>query len=176
MYKNLFTSRGDGNALRFNTCKKFISCIRTYLPREGTETYWYLTTKVTSSRVCIRTYLPREGTETHFLLYSLSIFVTLYKNLSTSRGDGNTSTTGLNEANYCIRTYLPREGTETSPIVGIYLCTVFLYKNLSTSRGDGNPPGLTKLTTLTGTRIRTYPPREGTETPQSQFQGNQIPV
>ena len=36
--------------------------IRTYLPREGTETFHNLI--LLSFFICIRTYLPREGTET----------------------------------------------------------------------------------------------------------------
>ena len=63
-YKNLSTSRGDGNGVfqRTYSCGS-CSCIRTYLPREGTETDWQL--KEIDHHARIRTYLPREGPETN---------------------------------------------------------------------------------------------------------------
>ena len=62
MYKNLSTSRGDGNFILECLYKNFFR-IRTYPPREGTETMIY---SVAPARLgfCIRTYPPREGTET----------------------------------------------------------------------------------------------------------------
>ena len=61
-----------------------------------------------------------------------------YKNLSTSRGDGNRLTSQrLNLQLTCKTTYSPREGTET-PEKHLLTIHLSLYKNLSTSRGAGN--------------------------------------
>ena len=46
-------------------------CIRTYLPREGTETLQPLGLLNQMKHEGIRTYLPREGTESQFLLIHL---------------------------------------------------------------------------------------------------------
>ena len=60
--------------------------IRTYPPREGTETQGW--SSLIIFVFSIRTYPPREGTETASSK-SLRIDCKTYKNLSTSRGDGN---------------------------------------------------------------------------------------
>ena len=88
-------------------------CIRAYLPCEGTETCIASHSSFSIWILGIRTYLPREGTETHWLF-----------------------SFWFNRFN-CIRTYLPRQGTEThrNPFLNL---NEFGYKNLSTSRGDGN--------------------------------------
>ena len=90
----------------------------------------------------IRTYLPREGTETT-LSKNLRDALNMYKNLSTSRGDGNDSI-------FCTRLFF------------------ILYKNLSTSREDGNGIPLNCHKFL-DKGIRTYLPREGTETRVTQY-------
>ena len=62
-YKNLSTSRGDGNL--FNSVSwYFLSGIRTYLPREGTETESESHFLQIQGSNGIRIYPPREGTET----------------------------------------------------------------------------------------------------------------
>ena len=111
-YKNLSTSRGDGNNCSFFDSVSNPSCIRTYLPREGTETRTIFQILVTLDN-CIRTYLPREGTETLFRYQVKKHQEIMYKNLSTSRGDGN-------------------------ELIGFNFNYFLVYKNLSTSRGDGN--------------------------------------
>ena len=65
-----------------------------------------------SLRLSIRTYPPREGTETR--LSNQILRIVPYKNLSTSRGVGNIYIYKLNNKfEFGIDTYLPREGSET---------------------------------------------------------------
>ena len=59
-YKNLSTSRGAGNSWISNKLPTHTACIRTYLPRKGTETSSKSYLDIIH---CIRTYLPREGPE-----------------------------------------------------------------------------------------------------------------
>ena len=107
--------------------------IRTYPPREGTETLSRRPYRISQRRPPNS---PREGTETFYLLHN--------NQFSTIR----------------IRTYLPRKGTET--IYDVVDCLPRVqYKNLSTSRGDGNSNFLyTKL--LIHFSRTPYSPREGT--------------
>ena len=63
-YKNLSASRGDGNYGHATHAGYSMSCIRTYLPREGTETCIASHSSFSIWILGIRTYLPREGTET----------------------------------------------------------------------------------------------------------------
>ena len=109
-YKNLSTSRGDGNRLTSQRLNLQLTCKTTYSPREGTETK-ILRQVLKNSIVRKTTYSPREGTETPEK-HLLTIHLSLYKNLSTSRGAGN-------------------RGWK---IYG----SPFLQNNLFTSRGAGN--------------------------------------
>ena len=86
-YKNLSTSRGDGNVL--------------FTPQQS---IFYNTYKnLSTSR--------GDGNMRFIEILSIDI---KYKNLSTSRGDGNRLTSQrLNLQLTCKTTYSPREGTET---------------------------------------------------------------
>lgn len=136
-YKNLYTSRGDGNSQQIWMQVGTTFCIRTYIPWEGTETNKCSYTWNTP--ICIRAYLPCEGTETCIASHSsFSIWILGIRTYLPREG---TETHWLfsfwfNRFN-CIRTYLPRQGTEThrNPFLNL---NEFGYKNLSTSRGDGN--------------------------------------
>ena len=61
-YRNLFTSKGDGNCSVVMVTLPS-SCIETYLPRKGTETELEIVCEE-HPKICIETYLPRKGTET----------------------------------------------------------------------------------------------------------------
>ena len=106
-YRYLSTSRGDGNRMS-STCLAILSCIDTYLPREGRETHALNFGIIPNPR--IDTYLSREGAETETT--RIYLLLVLYRYLSTSRGV-ETFPPAIKANFLCIDTYLPREGTET---------------------------------------------------------------
>ena len=88
-YKNLSASRGDGNYGHATHAGYSMSCIRTYLPREGTETPSFSGI----IPVLLLKYKNLSTSRGDGNLYSFPLIVLYldprYKNLSASRGDGN---------------------------------------------------------------------------------------
>ena len=139
-YKNLSTSRGEGNACSPQITRRIKSGIRTYPPREGTETTTCVIASLLNKKSCIRTYLPREGTETFItppprLQYPHNVEQPIhlergrrprskfwnhpkssYRHLSTFRGAVNAIFLITTSSIIRIDTYLPREGPETKYI------------------------------------------------------------
>ena len=136
-YKNLSASRGDGNYGHATHAGYSMSCIRTYLPREGTETPSF--SGIIPVLLLKYKNLSTSRGDGNFLSNFKELRILSYKNLSASVGDGNSSTHRGYKTNHTgIRTYLPREGTETFRCRCIWLSPLF--------------------------SIRTYLPREGTDT------------
>ena len=86
-YRNLFTSKGDGNVICINSTSPRSELYRNLFTSKGDGNtgvfilmYLY--------RLIIETYLPRKGTET-WLPRFRHLRLGLYISLSTSRGAGN---------------------------------------------------------------------------------------
>ncbi len=118
-YKNLSTSRGAGN--NFNACV-FSVCYR----------YKNLSTLRGAGNITAPGLAPATTSDTYKNLSTLRGAGNIrpsgepvprisVKNLSTSRGAGNGNFVKSKSAFFCIRTYLPREGPETVESVISYL-------------------------------------------------------